>query len=421
MKKSLSKYKINRILLYQFREKYEILNTQEAHELKKNISRIKDESIASIDTLISKAVSSFKKNGVTKIVQVNSYEEAEKQLVALLKGKKNIIKSKSNIINRVDIKKVSTAIGVNEILETDIGDFISEVTGQHDAHPVLPSLSLTPEKIVAKFQEKFGVTIEPTPEAIVKWIRNYLRKKIEMAEVGITGANIITSDGEIVLLENEGNISLVSRLPETHIVVTTVEKIVPTIEDAMKISKALAHWGTGQNRVSYVNVITAPSKTADIQNQVIEGAQGAKELIVILIDDRKKLAEKVGKTIHKTGFRDEGFNEILKCINCGACLSLCPAYFLSMAKNEKPQYKGIKEMILDYLDGQADSDMVFSCTTCHMCHEICPVGIRLGDLMLELRNSVEQPKGNKEMFEKVKKFGNPFGEKPEESKEVYCC
>ena len=123
-------------------------------------------------------------------------------------------------------------------------------------------------------------------------MRNYLREKILTAEAGISGANAITSDGKILILENEGNISLVSRWPETHIIVAGFEKIVPHLEEALKVIQASAIWGTGQDFPVYDSIIAGPSKTSDIQNQTILGDQGAIVVFLDLVDNgRSQLIE----------------------------------------------------------------------------------------------------------------------------------
>ena len=163
-------------------------------------------------------------------------------------------------------------------------------------------------------KEKFGAILSRRPEEIANFVRGVLREKISKAKVGITGANAITADGSIVILENEGNISLVSRIPDKHIVVSSFDKIVPTIEDALVVVRAASVFGTGQKFPVYLNIISGPSKTADIQNQIVTGAQGAKEVYLILLDNGRS-------EILRTDYK-----ELLYCINCGACLNFCPVY-----------------------------------------------------------------------------------------------
>ncbi|MBD3329696.1 4Fe-4S dicluster domain-containing protein, partial [Candidatus Dojkabacteria bacterium] len=117
-------------------------------------------------------------------------------------------------------------------------------------------------------------------------------------------------------------------------------------------------------------------------------------------------------------------SEIMKCINCGACMSLCPAYHLSTKLDRdqpRSQFTGIRFMISEMMSGNFDLLMPFKCATCHMCSEICPVGIDLASVLYALRRLVPQTEGNRIMLDRIEKFGNPFGEKPEEVEELFCC
>ena len=63
-----------------------------------------------------------------------------------------------------------------------------------------------------------------------------LRQKFLAADVGITGANfLIAETGSTVIVTNEGNGDLTQTLPKIHIVLASLEKIVPTLEDASTI------------------------------------------------------------------------------------------------------------------------------------------------------------------------------------------
>ncbi|HEQ65463.1 MAG TPA: lactate utilization protein, partial [bacterium] len=289
---------MRRELLEDFQQKYRILIDEDRKLLKRDLIEFRKSNLEELDSLKKLAIENFKKNGI-EVISVKSYSEARDELRKFINKGEKVVKSKSNCVNRIQLENY---IKDADICETDLGDFVSKIMGTHDEHPVLPSLSLKSADIAKKLEEFSGEKIKPEPNKIALFVRKFLRKKINEADIGLTGANLITADGEIILLENEGNISLVSRIPDTHIAVTSVGKLVKNSIEAVKVTQALAHWGTGQNRASYINIISGPSKSADIENKVITGAQGAKKVILIIIDDRGS-------------YPDEIFNEINKCIN----------------------------------------------------------------------------------------------------------
>jgi L-lactate dehydrogenase complex protein LldF len=402
------------VLEYREKRKKALLkNNLEYENFREELYQIKKRAISQIGNLKEKAISALKENGIN-VFEAKDAKEARGIIEKLLKEKTKIIKSKSNAFNEIEEEGF---LADKELIETDLGDFICQIMEEKESHPVLPAIHLTPEEIVKKIKEKFNTDVEPKPEKIASFVRNLLREKISQAEAGISGANAITCDGKILILENEGNISLVSRWPETHIIISGFEKIVENLEDALKIIKASAIWGTGQDFPVYVSIISGPSKTADIQNQTVIGAQGAKQVNLILLDNgREKLLK-------------EGFEEILYCINCGACLDFCPV-FHQIGRNYGSKYLGPKGIIFaGFSEGfkKAVEANCFSCTSCLACYQNCPVKINLPDLMKKLRSYLEkenlQTDTNKEMIENIRKFGNPFGKLEEGKipKKLYCC
>ena len=397
----------------QKRKKSLLKNNLERDKFREELYEIKRNAILNIQELKRKAIDNLKENGV-EILEAKDAKEAREQIEKILEGKSKIVKAKSNAFNEIETEGF---LADKDLTETDLGDFLIQIFGEKEIHPVLPALHLTPEKISQKIKEKFNQEVEPKPETITNFVRNLLREKISQSEAGISGANVITADGRILILENEGNISLVSRYPDVHIIISGFEKIVPNLEDGLKIIKASAIWGTGQDFPVYVSIISGPSKTADIQNQTVIGAQGAKKVYLILLDNgRSKILK-------------EGFEELLYCINCGACLNFCPV-FHQIGRNYGDKYLGSKGIIFaglsENLKKAVDSNC-FACTLCSACFENCPVKINLPELMKKLRSFLEkenlQTKENQEMIEKIRQFGNPFGkiEAGKIPQKLYCC
>jgi iron-sulfur cluster protein len=402
-------------LMYSYKEKRDkILSEDEKIGMKKELKKIKDLAMENISELKKQAENNLSENGI-KVIFAKDAKEAEKEIRKIIGEEKLIIKSKSNTTNEIDL---NNKLKDKELVETDLGDFLIQIFGEKDLHPVLPAIHLTPEKIAKAIEKKFNVKIKPNPEDIVSFVREKLREKIVKAKIGITGANVITADGSIFILENEGNISLVSRLPKKHIILSSFDKIVPTRNEAEKIVKAAGIFGTGQKYPMYVNIISGPSKTADIQNKLITGAQGAKEVYLILLDNgREKIL-------------NSEFKELLNCINCGACLNFCPTFhqiFTRYGSDNFPGAKGVLSSFFRTTPQKTFENGAFFCTTCKTCKENCPLDIDLSELIKKLRIKLAkqgiEPESNKKMLENVKKYGNPFGEveKGKIPDKLYCC
>lgn len=381
-------------------------------ELKNRLETIRKNSIANLNNLKTRAMTNLMANGFI-VHEAKDEAEAIKIISELIGKEKLVVKSKSNVLDEIKLKE---HFPDKEIVETDLGDFINQFTGNIDMHPVIPALNLTPEEIARGIRDKFKEHVEPVPERIMDFAREYLREKIKKAKIGISGANAVTAEGSVLTIENEGNISLVSRMPEKHIIVTGMEKVVETLDDAMHVVKCNTIWGTGQKLPSYISIISGPSKTGDIQNRHITGAQGAKEAHVILLDNGR--SEMIS----------QGFGELLQCIGCGACLNFCPAFHQVQNLFGYDALGGIKGVAMQMFQKgkQAAFDAgAFYCLGCQACKFNCPAKILLGKHMLRIKEILVQeglePEASKKMAEKAKMTGNPFGSASQNPKELYCC
>ncbi len=202
-----------------------------------------------------------------------------------------------------------------KIIETDIGDRIIQICGDVPSHPTGPASHLTKHDIAEILSAHFRQKVEPTAEPIVELIRDEISTYINRSTIGITGANaIVAEDGAILLLHNEGNILQVSMRPEKHIILAGIDKIYRNMEEAMNMLKLQTFCATGSLATSFVNIISSPSQTADIEKQLIKGVHGPKELCVILVDN------------HRGDIARSEYKDLLYCIGCGQCLLVCPAY-----------------------------------------------------------------------------------------------
>lgn len=97
--------------------------------------------------------------------------------------------------------------------------------------------------------------------------------------VGVTGAfAAIAETGTLVMASGEATPPAMSLLPETHIAVLRADRIVATMEDAFALLRAeRAPWPRA------VNLVSGPSRTADIEQTVTLGAHGPYRVHIIVV------------------------------------------------------------------------------------------------------------------------------------------
>nr|VFJ87133.1 MAG: L-lactate dehydrogenase complex protein LldF [Candidatus Kentron sp. LFY] len=288
---------------------------------------------------------------------------------------RRVVKGKSMIGEEIAINQALMDAGF-EVTETDLGEYIIQLARETPSHIIAPAVHKTRDDIARLFREHhakhgFEERGAEVPD-LVDEAREVLRDIFLMADVGITGANfLIAETGSNVLVTNEGNGDLTCTLPRVHIVLASIDKVVPTFEDATVFLRLLARSASGQVMSSYTTFSTGPRRKGDRDGDL----DGPEEYHVVLIDNGR--SEILG-----TPYRD-----ILHCIRCGACLNHCPVYGAIGGHAYGWVYPGPMGAVLTpLLDGRADAwDLPNACTLNGRCEEVCPLGIPLPALLRRLR------------------------------------
>src|SRR2546425_6305977 len=197
----------------------------------------------------------------------------------------------------------------------------------------------------------------------------------------------IAETGTIVLVTNEGNADLTTTLPPVHIALFGVDKVVASLDDAVAMLRMLPRSGTGQVMTSYVNWITGPSRSADIEQSLTIGVHGPREMHCVILDNGREEMR-----------ADPVFSAALTCIRCGACSNACPAFMAVSGHQFGYIYNGPIGLVLTpFHHGLDKADLPNTlCTQCNACQEICPVDIPLPRQILEHRR-----KGRKSLRKKA--------------------
>lgn len=308
--------------------------------------------------------------------QVHWCADADEARATILKlcrdaDAKTVTKGKSMIAEEIGINKYLEDNGVAPI-ETDMGEYIVQLADETPSHLIGPALHKTREQITELFYEqhqKYGRNARLTEgRDLINEARGILRDKYFAADVGITGANfLIAETGSTVIVTNEGNGDLTQLLPKMHIAIATIEKVVPTLEDASTLLRLLARSATGQEMSVYTSFSTGPRRADDVD--------GPAAFHVVLLDNgRSKL---LGGPFH----------EVLRCIRCAACMNVCPVYGAVGGHAYGAVYMGpIGAVLTPHLVGIDDAYHLPNASTfCGRCEEVCPVHIPLPKLMRSWR------------------------------------
>ena len=175
-------------------------------------------------------------------------------------GATMVTKGKSMVAEEIGLNDVLDASEIERV-ETDLGEYIVQLRDEPPSHIIVPAVHVTKDGIADTFRRAHQ-DLDPgrpldEPRDLTDEARRKLRDKYFAAEVGITGANfLIAETGSTMIVTNEGNGDLTQTLAKTHVVVTSIEKVVPTLNDAMSIARLLARSSTGQEFTVYTSIST---------------------------------------------------------------------------------------------------------------------------------------------------------------------
>jgi L-lactate dehydrogenase complex protein LldF len=152
-----------------------------------------------------------------------------------------------------------------------------------------------------------------------------------------------------------------------HIVLASIEKMVPTLEDACVFMRLLARSATGQDLSVYTTFSTGARRAEDLD--------GPAEYHVVLIDNGR------------SGMLGTEFQDMLRCIRCAACMNHCPVYGAIGGHAYGWVYPGPMGAVLTpTLQGVDKAGHLPNASTfCGRCESVCPVKIPLPSLMRHWR------------------------------------
>jgi L-lactate dehydrogenase complex protein LldF len=331
---------------------------------------IREEAIARLPELLEEFEKNALANGA-RVFWARDAKEANEYIVHLAKEKgiEYVTKGKSMVTEELGLNEALEKNGV-KAWETDLGEFIIQLLHLPPFHIVGPAINVPVEKVRDVFIEKINLK-EPTldPVQLGYAARLFLRDKFHRVRMGITGVNIAVAEtGTLINVENEGNIRFSKSSPRTQISVMSLEKVVPTLEDALHLVRLLCRNCTGQKLSVYVSMDNSPKKGDEMD--------GPEELIIVIVDNgRSKI------------YQDKIAREAMRCIRCGACLNSCPVYREIGGYAYGWAYSGPMGQVLNplLLGLERTQDLYRATTLCGACKGVCPAGIDHPGLFLQYR------------------------------------
>lgn len=155
-------------------------------------------------------------------------------------------------------------------------------TAMRSAHTVLDNLELEAKLLSLNI----GLTLMAFDEQVGgrQTQRQKFRDEALNTGLGITGVDwVIAETGSAVIEAKAGVSRLVSLLPPIHVAVALKGQVVKSL-DELFVLRRNDYLATGA--LSYVNIITGPSRSADIDQTLVKGMHGPKEVHMIMVEQQ---------------------------------------------------------------------------------------------------------------------------------------
>jgi L-lactate dehydrogenase complex protein LldF len=346
-------------------------DTSHLEQLRSAGNAIKRRALKQLPQLLEQLEAQCTRNGI-QVHWAEDTAEANRIVLDLMRRHEApaIVKGKSMVSEEMHLNRFLDEQGI-EAVETDLGEFIIQLNHETPSHIIVPAIHKNKDEVATIFNKK----IPDTPytedvEELTAIARRVLRKRFAMAKVGLSGVNFaIAETGTLLLVENEGNGRMCTTVPEVHVAVMGLEKVIEKLSDVPPLLRLLTGSATGQAITTYVNMITSPRKS--------EEKDGPKEVHLIILDNGRSRM-----------LADPEFRQTLLCIRCGTCLNHCPVYVRIGGHAYGHVYPGpIGKILTPQMEGLEKAGVLATASSlCGACGEVCPVRIPIPDLIRRLRD-----------------------------------
>jgi L-lactate dehydrogenase complex protein LldF len=344
----------------------------EFEALREEGRRIKNHTLEHLDFYLERFEQKVVERGGT-VHWCRTPAEARETILAICQGvgAKTVTKGKSMIAEEIALNDFLEANKI-EPVETDLGEYIIQLRHEPPSHIIAPAIHLLKGQVEESFRAAH-THLDPArnleeAQSLTDEARKVLRPKFLAADVGITGANfLIAETGSTIIVTNEGNGDLTQTLPKVHVVLASLEKMVPTLEDASTILRLLARSATGQEFSTYTTLSTGPRRPGDLD--------GPEQFHVVLLDNGR------------SAMLGTELQDMLRCIRCSACLNHCPVYGAVGGHAYGWVYPGpMGSVLTPKLIGVKEAGHLPNASTfCGRCESVCPMKIPLPKMMRHWR------------------------------------
>jgi L-lactate dehydrogenase complex protein LldF len=308
------------------------------------------------------------------VLRANDAQEANRLIIQTMRelGVTDALRNHHPLLDEIQIDRAAKANAI-QLTPLHPGDHLAQLGGERPGHPIWPTGHLTVEAISAILQKKWRIPETYNPDHLASSVRMPLRRALLRAHTAILGVHFASvEDGVFVLLDNDGHNASLASLARHVILLLSIEQVAATLNDLDALIQvfALSAWGR-----------PLPAYVTQLQGPVPQEIDGPRTIHLILVDN------------HRTAIIEQGFGRALRCIQCGACHTVCPVYQqIGGGGYAHSPYTGPIGAVINPLLLRSDlgDPQAYLCAGGGHCRAACPVDVPIPELMHEQRRRLAQ-------------------------------
>lgn len=342
----------------------------DANALRQSAQQIRQHTLEHLDYYLEQLVANITQQA-GQVHFASDAAEAQRLILDIASRThcRRIVKSRSAVTDEINLAAAMQQAGL-ELLETDLGQFIGQISHDRPSHPHAPLIHMDQASIAKALSAHLQIPPADPPQPMGTHLRAHLRDAFRQADMGVTGANfLIAQTGQVCLVSNDANIRHCTT-PRVRVIVAGIEKLLPRLADLSVMLKLLSRSATGQTMAVYTSLFGA-LRTAPADEK-------PQEFHLVLLDNGR------------SRILASDYRETLRCIHCNACLNACPVYRTIGDQAYGHAYTGpIGAILAPLIDGlEHHKDLPYASTLCGACVDACPVQIDIPKHLVNLRREI---------------------------------
>ena len=364
---------------------------------------LRRDTLHHLPSLLSQLDEQARANGLT-VFWAEDADAANRYIAAVAEARRvrQITRTHAAVLDELGLEAHLAAAGVQTVW-TQLGDYVVTLAQDTPSHMVYPAFHQRKEAIAALFESKLDVPQTLDIQALSGIARFKLRRPMLEATLSVSGLTLAVAEtGALAFANESGDQRLAASVAPIQVAVMGLEQVTPHLHDLSLLLPLLAASQQGHLPAGYTTLLTRPVAED-------EDADGPREIHLIILDNGR------------SDLLRWGYGEILACIQCGACQTVCPVYREIGGHAYSPRHSGpAGSALLPLLPaapgsettgslrsrlpwpvaagkqderntfgmppaGNASFDLAHASTLCGACAEVCPVGIDLPRLLVALR------------------------------------